>query len=125
MASILVVDDDADARDALFRFLKSLGHQVKSAPNGREALDSILAEIPDLIVLDLLMPEMNGAGLLEVLRAYLRLQALPVIIWTAAETSPILERARQLKANAVLIKAKTTIDEIRQTIDCELYRAAN
>src|SRR5262245_12771190 len=114
MASILVVDDDADARDALCRFLKHVGHKVQSAGNGREALYAVLEDTPDLIVLDWRMPEMDGGALLEVLRGYLRLQAVPVIVWTAVESGCMVERAKQLKASTVMVKVKTTVEEIRQ-----------
>jgi CheY-like chemotaxis protein len=125
MASILVADDDADTRDALCTFLERTGHRIQCVPNGREALKSILAEPPDLIILDLLMPECCGAGVLEVLRAYLRLQNLPVVIWTGVESGPILDRARALKANAILVKGKTTLREIQHVVDRELREASN
>ena len=75
--------------------LETRGHATKCIPNGREALASIITAPPDLVVLDLFMPEMDGPGLLEVLRSYLRLQALPVIIWTGLPDSPMVEPITQ------------------------------
>jgi CheY-like chemotaxis protein len=125
MASILVVDDDADARDALCRFLQHVGYKVQSAGNGREALNSVLENAPDLIVLDWRMPEMDGGALMEVLRGYLRLQAVPVIVWTAVDNQALMDKAQQLNASAVMIKVKTSVEQIRQAIDKELNRQTN
>ncbi|HEV2296114.1 MAG TPA: hypothetical protein VGR35_19875, partial [Tepidisphaeraceae bacterium] len=55
MSYLLVVDDDLDSRDVLCRFLIRAGHECVAVPNGSEAMESILARMPDLIVLDLLM----------------------------------------------------------------------
>ena len=61
---ILVVDDDADVRDVLTRYLKRRGYIVDSASNGEEALASVLANDPDVMLLDIYLPKMSG---LEVL----------------------------------------------------------
>jgi CheY-like chemotaxis protein len=116
MSSVLIIDDDRDARDALAQYLQRVGLKVDSAPNGREGLTSILERMPDLIVLDLRMPEMDGAGLLEVLRSYLRLQNVPVVVWTAVPDSPIMERAQALNVDAIMIKPKATLEEIGRMV---------
>jgi CheY-like chemotaxis protein len=123
MAYLLVVDDDADSREVLGRFLSKCGHQVASAPNGRDALASVLARTPDLIVLDLLMPEMDGTDLVEILRSYLRLQSVPIVVVTAAPDSPQAYRAKRQKVNAILAKAKVTFAEINQVIADQLRPA--
>jgi hypothetical protein len=88
MASILIVDDDADGRDALCQFLKRSGYQVERVSDGRDTLAAVLAQTPDLIVLDMFMPQMDGGGLLEILRSYLRVQSLPVVILTGLPDTP-------------------------------------
>ena len=123
MAKLLIVDDDKDGRDALCQFLVGKGHEVECVSNGREALAAILAGLPDLIILDIFMPEMDGVGLLEVLRSYLRLQALPVIVLTGLPDSPLVDHARYLKVNAILIKGKATFEEILAAVTQELHRA--
>jgi CheY-like chemotaxis protein len=120
MSSVLVVDDDTDARDALTQYLERLGLRAHGAPNGREALTSILARTPDLVILDLRMPEMDGAGLLEVLRSYLRLQNLPVILWTAVPDSPIMERARKLGIQGVVVKPVASLEQIGHMVQQQL-----
>lgn len=123
MAHLLIVDDDRDGREALCQFLERSGHEVECVGNGREALVTILGRSPDLIILDLFMPEMDGLSLLEVLRSYLRLQTLPVIVLTGLADTPLAERARHLKVNAILVKAKATFEDILQAVQQELSRA--
>ena len=60
MAFIMIVEDNADACEPLAKYLEKAGHEVKCAPNGREALAQVLAKPPDVVLLDLLMPEMDG-----------------------------------------------------------------
>ena len=122
MARILIVDDDVDGAEPLCRVLTAAGHQAVCLPNGRTALAAILDHPPDLVVLDLFMPEMDGGSLLEVLRAYLRLQSMPVIVWTGLPDSPMVERARHLKVNCILVKGKATLEELRQAVEQELHR---
>jgi CheY-like chemotaxis protein len=122
MAYILVVDDDADGRDALCQALTKMGYEVTCVINGREALASILDRTPELLILDLMMPEMDGPSLLEVLRSYLRLQTLPVIVLTALGENPMIDRVRHLKVNAILAKGKATFEEIGDAIRQELHR---
>ena len=120
MAWLLIVDDNADGREALCTFLTKAGHEVECAPDGRDALAVILRRTPDLIILDLCMPQTDGAGLLEVMRSYLRLQSLPVVILTGLPDGPAVDRARHLKVNAILLKGRATLDEIAPAVQREL-----
>ncbi len=120
MAYLLVVDDDADSREVLSRYLNRAGYECAGAPNGREALASILTRTPDLVVLDLLMPEMDGTDLVEILRSYLRLQSLPIVVLTAAPESPQAYRAKRQKIKSILSKGKATFEEIHAVIREEL-----
>ncbi len=122
MANLLIVDDNEDGRELLCRFLEGKGHQVTCVGNGKEALAAVLARIPDLVILDLFMPEMDGGGFLEIIRSYLRLQSLPVIVLTGLPDSPAVERARNLKVNSILVKGKATLDEIAAAVTIELHR---
>jgi CheY-like chemotaxis protein len=122
MAYLLIVDDAADGREVLCKFLERSGHEVACVADGREALATILARLPDLVLLDLFMPEIDGAGLLEIMRSYLRLQSLPVIVLTGLPDSPQVERARHLKVNTVLMKGKATLEAILASVNQELHR---
>src|SRR3954467_9351151 len=96
MGSVLVVDDDNDARDAVSRALMKAGHGVRTAHSGREALIAVATTLPDAIVLDVRMPEMSGIEFLQVIRSYLRWSTLPVVLLTAYPDGISLERAHEL-----------------------------
>jgi adenylate cyclase len=81
---ILVVDDTAQNRRLMEAVLSPLGHAVSSAASGREALDLIAAEPPDLVLLDIVMPEMDGYEVCRSLRADPATQMLPIIMLTSS-----------------------------------------
>src|SRR4051794_35487569 len=116
MARILFVDDDADTRESMAVVLRDAGHEVHCVPNGREALALVLAHLPDVVLLDLMMPEMDGPSFLEVVRSYLRIQSLPVVVFTGLAESPMVERARALKVNSILVKGKALPDDILKAV---------
>jgi CheY-like chemotaxis protein len=117
MAKTLIVDDDADGRETMAVNLQDAGHTCTCAPNGREALSIVLSSPPDVILLDLMMPEMDGPSFLEVIRSYLRIQSLPVVVLTGLGDSPMIERARALKVNTILVKGKASPEEIRHALE--------
>ncbi|HKY42372.1 MAG TPA: response regulator, partial [Pyrinomonadaceae bacterium] len=71
MANILVVDDELGMRQFLTHLLQREGHVVRVAENGREALDLLHAQAPDLIISDIRMPDMGGVDLLRAAREML------------------------------------------------------
>jgi signal transduction histidine kinase/CheY-like chemotaxis protein len=77
---ILVVDDEANIRDLLTQEFTEAGYQVRTAPNGREAVRSVRAERPDLVVLDVMMPEMNGFDVAAVLKNDPATMDIPIVI---------------------------------------------
>ncbi|MBZ0263510.1 response regulator [bacterium] len=79
---VLVVDDDADVRNYLEMALEDDGFEVETAENGRIALEKIWANPPDLISLDLVMPEFSGAKLNRELQKNSKLASIPVLIVT-------------------------------------------
>jgi DNA-binding NtrC family response regulator len=94
--TILVVDDDPDIQEVLRDRLESLGYEVLTASNGKDALESIAKESPQMVLLDIEMPEMNGLEVLKELRS--RQTDLTVVMITAYGT---IERAVQaMKAGA-------------------------
>ena len=77
---ILVVDDEKDIVEFMSSFLEDNGYQVNSAGNGVDAMESIEKDRPDLILLDLQMPEETGTGLYRKLRNKKELREIPIII---------------------------------------------
>ena len=117
MARILIVEDMADATDAIEEMLRDAGHEVTTVPNGRRALTHVLDRLPDVVLLDLMMPEMDGPTFLEVVRSYLRLQSLPVVVLTGLGDSALIERARKLNVNAILMKGQANLEDIQLAIE--------
>ena len=120
MAKILVVDDNPDAADALGKVFKQSGHEVISVSDGREALIQVLQNTPDVVLLDLVMPVMDGPSFLEVVRSYLRLQSLPIVVHTAFTDNPMIDRVQNLKVNAVLAKAKSSSTDVLKALEAAI-----
>jgi CheY-like chemotaxis protein len=116
MSRILIVEDGEDAREVLASFLKTAGHSVDCVSNGREALHYLMERLPDLVILDIRMEGMNGLSLLQVIRSYLRLQSIPVIVWTAMENGDSMDKIREYKVHSILTKGKATLQEILSAI---------
>ncbi len=108
---VAILEDDPGARRLLRRILQARGpYQILEAENGREGLELIRRERPDLILLDLMMPEVDGFGVLEVLQSEEELQGIPVIVVTAKELTAD-ERARLSGHIQALLQKGTFTDE--------------
>src|SRR5258708_20009606 len=83
MAKILVIDDDKDIVEIVKYIAAQDGHEVTQASNGRQGFESALSNRPSLIILDIMMPEMDGYTLNTKLLATPSTQAIPVIVLTA------------------------------------------
>ena len=92
---ILVVDDDDDIRGLVRALLERAGHQVSDAPDGRAGLRELFASPPDLVILDVAMPGLDGWETLERIR---EVSDVPVLMLTARDAE--LERVRGLKGGA-------------------------
>jgi CheY-like chemotaxis protein len=117
MAVVMVVDDDAETRATLKRFLERRGHHVSCAGHGKEALEMMSAQQPDEVVLDARMPLVDGIEFLEVLRCYLRWQNLPVIMLTGYPDGPHIKRATELGVQKTFLKGKFELEELAQYIE--------
>ena len=82
-ANILIVDDYADNRELLRLMLEAAGHHVREAEDGRAGLEMAQTEVPDLVLADLSMPQLDGWGMLTELRADERTRHIPCIAITA------------------------------------------
>lgn len=117
MAHVLVVDDEGDSRDFVSRFLVRMGHHVSGATDGRDALRQLLSDAPDVIVLDVRMPELDGVELLEVLRSYLRFHQLPVILLSAHARGEEIDRARGMGVRHFFHKASFKLEALADAVD--------
>jgi DNA-binding response OmpR family regulator len=94
-ASVLVVDDDADVRTLVGELLTRAGYRISEAPDGRAALRVLYDERPDLVLLDVSMPELDGWGTLERIR---EVSDVPVVMLSALGAE--LEKVRALRGGA-------------------------
>lgn len=128
-ARLLVVDDNADNRDVLARRLRRLDlTQVQQAADGLEGLEMIRAEPFDLVLLDVMMPRMNGIELLEVLRTEGRLEETPVVMISAASELDTVVRCIELGAEDYLPKpfnAALLAARVRAVLEKKFLRAEN
>jgi CheY-like chemotaxis protein len=120
--TVLVVDDDPGILDMHSRMIEQTGRQVLVARNGHEALALIEGQTPDLILLDLMMPEMDGFAVLDELQAREFTRAIPVIILTARLLSDAdLERCHRGVAT-ILGKGLFTAEETLRHVEAALAR---
>lgn len=101
MAQVLLVEDDPVIRQGLVRALGGYGHAVSTAASGAEALRLVVADRPDLVVLDLGLPDLDGREVLTMLRA---VSDTPVIVATARDAEPEIVAALEAGADDYLVK---------------------
>jgi signal transduction histidine kinase/CheY-like chemotaxis protein len=114
---VMIVEDDATAREHWRRMLSGEGCQVSEAENGRQALERIVEARPELILLDLMMPEMDGFEFLSQLRKQPAFKAVPVVVVTAANLGEEDRRRLNGGVERVLTKyafgAEELLEELR------------
>jgi len=106
---ILLVDDDPNALKIISSYFDTTQYRVSKAMNGKEGLDAALTSPPDLIVLDLMMPEMNGFEVIDNLKRHDSTKDIPIIIVTAKFLSD--SERRELAENVQSIKEKSQFDK--------------
>jgi DNA-binding NarL/FixJ family response regulator len=119
---ILVIDDDARLRQHFAEILRLDGLQVIEARNGREGVDRARQELPDLVLCDITMPEMNGHRVLETLRAEPRTAHLPFIFLTGWNEPADVRTGMNLGADDYLTKPVTP-DDLLAAVRARLRRA--
>lgn len=121
---ILVVDDDASIREILSTQLARLGYDVELAADGQEALDAFKAAPPDLVLMDVMMPVLDGLTACQKIRAHERKSGrrVPVLFLTARDS-------RHDKTSAALsggddfVPKPVSIDELRERLDAALRKS--
>lgn len=101
MTHVLVIEDDSAIRSALVRSLTDRGHVVTSAPTGMSGLQQALEEQPDVVLLDLGLPDLDGHSVLSMLRA---VRTTPVIVVTARDDDPSVVAALDNGADDYVVK---------------------
>lgn len=104
MARIVVADDDPDILNIVAMSLEAMGHEVHKAVNGLEAVSLTRETGPDLVVMDLMMPEMNGYEATEALKADAQTAPVPILALTAKAMRGDEERGRDAGVDAYVTK---------------------
>ncbi len=110
--TVLVVEDDQDTRELLRRSLQREGWKVVEAENGRIGLDQVARDQPALIILDLMMPEVDGFGFVEGLRANPEWRSIPVVVLTAKQLSDEDHLRLNGSVERILQKSSTGREEL-------------
>lgn len=104
MARILIAEDQKDIRDLVTLTLEYVGHEVLASPNGEDALKKAIAHHPDLVLLDMHMPKMDGLEVCHALKANPDLQHIPVIFFTGDSGTPEYDAIYEAGASGLIEK---------------------
>ncbi len=113
---ILIVEDDNFVAEVYFAKLKEMGYETYLAQNGKEGLEAVKKTEPDLILLDILMPVMDGHEMLEEMRKNEKWKKIPVILLTNVGEKDTIRKVRSLGVNDYLIKSHFTPAEVLDKI---------
>ena len=105
VATVLVVDDNPDACSVMARLVRRCGHHGVYATSGPDALAFVRSHPVGLVLLDNMMPGMDGMQVLSRLRADPATAAVPVVMWSAVSDAGVIERARREGATDYWVKA--------------------
>ena len=109
---VLWVEDDAFLSDLVAMKLEQEGCTALYAKDGKEALDILKTEVPDIILLDLVLPGMSGFDILEAIKSNPSLKEIPVIVLSNLGQQEDIDRVMRLGAKKHLIKAEHDLDDI-------------
>lgn len=101
---ILIVDDEKDLVETVVFQLKQYGYEVVSAHDGQEGFDKARKEKPDLIILDLMLPKVDGYWICGLLKSDTRYSKIPIIIFTAKAQESDVKSGKELGADAYITK---------------------
>ncbi len=104
METVLIVEDDEDIAALLEFKLRNSGYKVVVAENGKLGLDAARIDPPDLIILDVMMPVMNGLEALQILKSDVELSSIPVIVLTAQSKESEIVKCLELGADDYITK---------------------
>lgn len=116
MARILIAEDNAEIRALVSSILSEEGHKVTVAQNGQQALDMMMQDAPDLLVLDIMMPQVDGYTVLKELKASGIRDAVKILVLTAKTSESDWVRGYKLGADSYITKP-FDIDELTSQID--------
>ena len=122
MKSILVIEDNKDIRENTAEILDLAGYKTFTAENGKKGVDIAIREKPDVIVCDIMMPELDGYGVLHMLRKNENTQAIPFIFLTAKTERSDFRKGMEMGADDYVTKPFEDI-ELLNAIEMRLKKS--
>ena len=117
-SSVAIVDDNPDARRLIRRILQSQGeYSIYEATNGREAVELAKTKYPDVMILDLMMPELDGFGVIDALKADPKTESISVIVVTAKELTEDEKGRLKGRIHSLMQKGEFLNDELLNEVD--------
>jgi CheY-like chemotaxis protein len=116
MIKILLIDDTTEFRDEIKDILLMEGYKVSTASNGYNGIEAAIDFLPDLIVTDLDMPEMDGYGLISMIKTNAQLKNIPILVLSANVEKEFIRKAILLKADCFITKP-CSANELIESID--------
>lgn len=112
MKKILLVEDDETLSETYIQRFSAEGFDVKRVPNGEEALSAALSFKPDLVLLDIMMPKVNGFDVLDILRNTPETVNSRIVVLSALSQPEDMEKAKELGADDYLVKSQVVLADI-------------
>ncbi len=113
---ILIVEDELSMQRAMKNKLEQAKYRVSTASDGAQGLEKIRADRPDLVLLDLIMPKLDGISVLREVKGDDKLRNLPVVILTNLSTGDKVAEAMQLGTFDFLVKANYSLDDVLRKV---------
>jgi len=123
MGLILIVDDQIEACRPLQLLFKHLGHRGVCVTSGEDALTWLRSQLPDLMILDVMMPGMDGIEVLRRVRADPSTSAVPIVMFSAVSDPGFMAHAKDKGANDYWVKASMGFDQVREKVSALLPTA--
>ena len=114
--TVYVIEDDAFLRSLEITKLQEAGYNAQGYGDGESGMNALWDQMPDLLILDLLLPKMHGFEILEKIRANPKMKSLKVIIFSNLGTTEDIKKGKSLGVDMYLIKASFTLDELLQKV---------
>jgi len=123
MANILIVDDQPDIRRVLVRLVRLAGHDPAAAGGGEEALGFLQSHVPDLILLDVMMPDVDGFAVLRAIRRGPQTARVRVVMFSALSADDVVARALREGADDFWVKGTLDVQTLTTRLAAQLSAA--
>ena len=116
MSKILLIEDEISLRNTLEMKLKEMGHEIITADDGQQGIETAREKKPDLVVLDLMMPKKNGIEFLKEVREDSELKDLAVVVLTNSDNPEHIQQVLDFGASTYLVKSNYSLLEVLEKI---------